>query len=74
MSCRLSRLDAAALAKTGRSVQSDGFAPAGLSQLLRSSGLQELGTSNFVVARNGRTLHGSANAQAAAILDNADRL
>jgi hypothetical protein len=44
----LSGRDAAALAKIGISVQSDGFVPAGLSQLLRSSGLQELGHSSLL--------------------------
>jgi hypothetical protein len=53
------RLDADAL---HISVQSDAFVPAGLSQLLRSSGLQELSHILFVVARNGRTWRGSANA------------
>jgi DNA-binding transcriptional LysR family regulator len=73
-STSLSGLDAAALAGLGISIQSDGFAPAGLSELPRSSGLPELGHIEFVVAGNGRALRGAANALAAAILDNADRL
>jgi DNA-binding transcriptional LysR family regulator len=73
-SSSLSGLDAAALAGLGISIQSDGFAPAGLSELPRSSGLPELGHIEFVVAGNGRALRGAANALAAAILDNADRL
>jgi hypothetical protein len=48
--------------------------PAGLSELPRSSGLPELGAIEFVVAGAGRALRGPANALAAAILDNADRL
>jgi len=69
----LSGLNAAALAGLGICVQSDGFVPAGLSELPRSSGLPELGHIEFV-AGNGRTLRGPANALAAAILDNVDRL
>jgi DNA-binding transcriptional LysR family regulator len=70
----LSGLTAAALAGIGICVLSDGFVPAGLSELPRSSGLPELGPIEFVVAGNGRTLRGPANALAAAIVDNADRL
>jgi DNA-binding transcriptional LysR family regulator len=70
----LSGLNAAALAGLGICVQSDGFVPAGLSELPRSSGLPELGHIEFVVAGSGRTLRGPANALAAAILDNADHL
>jgi DNA-binding transcriptional LysR family regulator len=69
----LSGLDATALAGLGICVRSDGFVPAGLSELPRSSGLPELGHIEFVVAGNG-ALRGPANALAAAILDNADRL
>ena len=64
----------AALAGLGICVQSDGFVPAGLAGLPRSSGLPELGHIEFVVAGSGHTLRGPANALATAILDNADRL
>jgi hypothetical protein len=40
----------------------------------RPAQLPELGSIEFVVAGSGRTLRGPANALAAAILDNADRL
>ena len=70
----LSGLNAAALAGLGICVQSDGFVPAGLSELPRSAGLPELGHIEFVVAGNERALRGPANALAAAILDNPDRL
>src|SRR5271168_474066 len=73
-SSSLSGLNAAALAGLGVTVQADGFAPAGLSELPRSSGLPELGHIEFVVAGSGRALRASANALATAILDNADRL
>ena len=70
----LSGLNAAALAGIGICVLSDGFVPAGLSELPRSLELPELGHIEFVVAGNGRALRGAANALAAAIVDNADRL
>jgi DNA-binding transcriptional LysR family regulator len=73
-STSLSGLNAAALAGLGVCVQCDGFAPAGLSELPRPAQLPELGSIEFVVAGSGRTLRGPANALAAAILDNADRL
>ncbi len=58
----LSGLNAAALAGLGICVQSDGFVPAGLSELPRSAGLPELGHIEFVVAANERPLRGPANA------------
>jgi DNA-binding transcriptional LysR family regulator len=73
-STSLSGLNAATLAGLGVSIQCDGFAPAGLSEVPRPAQLPELGSIEFVVAGSGRTLRGPANALAAAILDNADRL
>ena len=70
----LSGLNAAALAGLGISVQSDGSVYAGLAELPRSSGLPEFGHIEYVVAGSGGALRGAANALAAAILDNADRL
>lgn len=73
-STSLSGLNAAALAGLGITVQCDGFAPAGLTEVPRSAQLPELGAIEFVIAGNGRTLRGPAEALATAILDNADRL
>lgn len=73
-STSLSGLNAAALAGLGVCVQCEGFVPPGLAELPRSAQLPELGAIEFVVAGSGRTLRGPANALAAAILDNADRL
>ncbi len=73
-SSSLSGLNAAALAGLGIGVLADGFAPPGLAALPRSAGLPELGQIEFVVAGSGRGLRGPAQALAAAILDNADRL
>jgi DNA-binding transcriptional LysR family regulator len=72
-SSSFSGLNAAALAGLGVAVQADGFAPDGLMPL-RSASLPELGHIEFVVAGAGRALRGPANALAAAILDNANRL
>jgi DNA-binding transcriptional LysR family regulator len=73
-SSSLSGLNAAALAGLGVCIQADGFVPQGLAVLPRAAGLPELGHIEFVVAGNGRTLRGPADALATAILDSADRL
>jgi DNA-binding transcriptional LysR family regulator len=73
-STSLSGLNAAALAGLGVCVQSEGFVPAGLSEVPRSAQLPELGSIEYVIAGIGRTLRGPAEALSAAILDNADRL
>jgi DNA-binding transcriptional LysR family regulator len=73
-STSLSGLNAAALAGLGVCVQSEGFVPAGLSEVPRSAQLPELGSIEYVIAGSGRTLRGPAEALSAAILDNADRL
>jgi DNA-binding transcriptional LysR family regulator len=73
-STSLSGLNAAALAGLGVCVQCEGFAPAGLSEVPRSAQLPELGSIEYVVAGSGRNLRGPAQALAAAILDNANRL